>query len=81
MEKIQVGQRIDVFEILKTPYSETSFKVGRQYAEIAGNYYHGNESGRDMVTDNPAFTSLHHNINIGNSQMEKVGTMIIKSVK
>jgi hypothetical protein len=81
MQPLKVGQRIDVFSIIKTPYSTELFTPGKWYCEIPENEYADNPHGRDMVTDNSCVTSLHDNIGMDNSDMKLVGTFVIKSLK
>lgn len=81
--ELQVGQRIDIFKVVDHPYHDSVFKKGGLYAEVAGNAYHGNKYGRDMIYDGIKYSfPIHLNTTeMPGGYMVKVGTMIIKSVK
>ena len=74
MKNLEIGQRIDVFEIAHNCYGG-SFKKGEQYAEVPSQYS-GNPHGRQMVCDYE--DGLHLNIP---QDMKQIGTLIIKTLK
>ena len=78
--ELTVGQRIDIFEVTKNPYGDKVFIVGSHYAELAGNKFHGNDFGRDMIANDPkpVWANAWH---LNAYDMRKVGTMVIKSIK
>jgi hypothetical protein len=79
--KIEVGQRVDIFEVSNDPYNG-NFNIGGWYAEKPSKYS-GNKYGRDMISQSPIpsdWEATAWHLNIPN-HMKKVGTMVIKSIK
>jgi hypothetical protein len=74
MSKLQVGQRIRVFEVVRNG----SYGGNEIYAEHHETDYSHNEYGTDLISEySHPLAALHVNA----SHMKQVGTLIIKKIK
>lgn len=90
MKDLEVGQRIDIFQIQSNIYGNI-WKQDGWYAESTNSdrfnnpdYISHAKYGRDMVCDNKYLSFIPHQNIINNfvkKGMVKVGTMVIKSIK
>jgi hypothetical protein len=78
MNTLKLGQRIRVFEVVKSSYSKGCFKVGGHYAEHPNSDLANNKFGAELINDSPYHSKLSIYIK---DYAKQVGTLVIKKIK
>lgn len=81
MSTLKIGQRIRVFEVITSNYSDGCFKIGGHYAEHINSRYSISNYNAELVNDKNT-DKLPLPINDGTfTYLKQVGTLVIKKIK